>query len=404
MTDLSDSITRIANADYSHSHALPDQPWWENLESNFHKFPNGFELDLKTRSMVNATVVQDVILRTLAATLIASCCAPMTLGRLKKWDTSRDAEFYRNLANRGAREAFFKKPEAVVEVEVTDPRWVLFKPEDGVCKNLAFESPFTPVNQDFTDRYLKHSNNRTAIAQHWRHDGSPRPTLCVIHGFMADAYWANSKFLALEWFYKQGYDVLLYTLPFHGKRQGALSPFSGYGYFSGGFAQFNESVAQSIYDLRLFLDYLQANGVSQFGVTGISLGGYTASVLANVEERLEFCIPNVPVVSPPDLFLEWSPMNAVLKATMAVSGVSVRELRHLMAVHSPLSYKPKLDRERLMIIAGAGDRLAPPKYCRLLWEHWDRCRIHWFPGNHLVHLDQGRYLKEMLAFMRNLNF
>lgn len=48
------------------------------------------------------------------------------------------------------------------------------------------------------------------------HNG-PRPTLCVIHGFMADPYWVNSKLLELRWFYEQGYDILLYTLPFHGK-------------------------------------------------------------------------------------------------------------------------------------------------------------------------------------------
>jgi len=58
----------------------------------------------------------------------------------------------------------------------------------------------------------------------------------------------------------------------------------------------------------------------------------------------------------------------------------------------------------LMIISGAGDRLAPPKHSRLLWEHWDRCRLHWFPGNHILHLDQGKYLKDMAQFLRDINF
>ena len=75
-----------------------------------------------------------------------------------------------------------------------------------------------------------------------------------------------------------------------------------------------------------------------------------------------------------------------------------------MAVHSALTYQPKLPKERLMVIAGAGDRLAPPKHARLLWDHWDRPRIHWFPGNHLLHLDQGKYLKEMASFMREVGF
>ena len=30
--------------------------------------------------------------------------------------------------------------------------------------------------------------------------------------------------------------------------------------------------------------------------------------------------------------------------------------------------------------------------------------MHWFPGNHLVHVDQGKYLRQMAAFMRNIGF
>jgi hypothetical protein len=82
----------------------------------------------------------------------------------------------------------------------------------------------------------------------------------------------------------------------------------------------------------------------------------------------------------------------------------VRDARHTTAVHCPLTWQPKLPREKLMIIGGAGDRLAPPKHSRLLWDHWDRCRIHWFPGNHVIHLDQGKYLKEMASFLRQTGF
>jgi pimeloyl-ACP methyl ester carboxylesterase len=102
--------------------------------------------------------------------------------------------------------------------------------------------------------------------------------------------------------------------------------------------------------------------------------------------------------------MEWFPLNLPLKTLMKLSNTSIRDVRHMLAVHSPLTYAPLLPKDRLMVIAGAGDRLAPPKHARLLWDHWDRCRIHWFPGNHLLHLDQGKYLKEMSAFMREIGF
>ena len=37
-------------------------------------------------------------------------------------------------------------------------------------------------------------------------------------------------------------------------------------------------------------------------------------------------------------------------------------------------------------------------------DHWDRCQIHWFPGNHVIHLDKGKYLKEILSFLRGIDF
>ena len=140
------------------------------------------------------------------------------------------------------------------------------------------------------------------------------------------------------------------------------------------------------------------------GVTGISLGGYTSSILAAVEERLYFSVPNVPVVSLFDLMLQWFPASMVIKAGLRLSGMSIKEARHLMAVHCPLTYGPAIPKERLMIIGGAGDRLAPPKHARLLWDHWDRPAIHWFPGNHILHLDQGRYLKDVAGFLGKIGF
>ena len=103
------------------------------------------------------------------------------------------------------------------------------------------------------ERYAAHDRNRIARAQHWRHtDGEgPRPTLCVIHGFTASPYWVNSAFFSLPWFFHNGYDVLLYTLPFHGRRQSRRSPYSGTATFAHGFANLNEAMAQAVHDFRV---------------------------------------------------------------------------------------------------------------------------------------------------------
>ena len=70
----------------------------------------------------------------------------------------------------------------------------------------------------------------------------------------------------------------------------------------------------------------------------------------------------------------------------------------------PLTYQPAIPRDRLMIVGGVGDRLAPPKHSRLLWDHWDRPRIHWFPGNHILHVSQPDYLRRMTKFLAPVMF
>ncbi len=407
MTDLATTVSRIANENYSHTRRImPEQPWWKNLESSFHKFPDDFELDLRTEATVSATAGVDLLIRTAGATLLTALALPSTLQPLQLKKDLAHIKFYQRKANTGDPTTFFKKPRSSkVKIEASAYSGPFrFRPPKGTCELLSFDSPFKTVNPKLRDVYPRQRRNMRAMAQYWRHDDGPRPTLCVIHGFMADPYWLNRRFFALPWFFKQGYDILLYTLPHHGPRQSRLSPFSGHGLFAGGFANINESMAHAVHDFRIFVDYLESQGVDKIGVTGISLGGYTSALLATVEERLHFCIPNVPVVSLADLMLEWFPANLPIKAFLKGAGLSVRDARHFLAVHSPLTYPPLIPNERLMVIAGAGDRLAPPKHARLLWDHWDRPRIHWFPGNHILHLDQGKYLKEIAGFLREIGF
>jgi len=122
----------------------------------------------------------------------------------------------------------------------------------------------------------------------------------VIHGFGASPYLLNSACFALPWLYGKGYDLLLYTMPFHGARRAALAPMNGAGMFAFGPANFNEAMLHAVHDFRLFVDHLEASGVEQVGVAGLSLGGYLSAVLATVEERLRLVITNAAVTNMAD--------------------------------------------------------------------------------------------------------
>ncbi len=385
---------------------LPDRgKWWEQLDLDFPEREETFALKLRDRVQVSTTAVSDVVLRTAGACLVGATAFPLGYGPSKLRAAMADRDFYGPMAESGDPARFFPPPPEDVWVHTRRARLTRFRPADGVCNDLWFESPFVPANPRERDAYLRHVANRTAHARHWRHSDGPRPTVMAIHGFSADLYLLNEWFFALPWLYKMGFDVCLFTLPFHGPRQTRFSPFSGHGFFAGGINRINEAFAQGVHDFRILLNHFErVLGVKETGVMGVSLGGFTTALLAAVEPRLRFAIPNVPVASVPDLVHEWEPLGTIVRAGLKRYGLSLRDARHMLAVSCPITYPALLPCERLMVIGGVGDRLAPPKHSRLLWDHWGRCRLHWFPGSHLVHLDRGDYLRQVARFMRDVGF
>jgi pimeloyl-ACP methyl ester carboxylesterase len=400
-------VSRIVHESYECSAPLvPAGRWWEQLDRDFARRPEAFDLALGDRLQIGAAAGFDHLVRAVFGTMVGATAIPFGFNPIELRRSMRSVGLYAEMAESADPTRFFREPPAGVRVRTKRGRWYpRFEPEDGVCEVVRFDSPFQPVHPDQHKPYLRHDQNRIAYARMIRHRQGPRPTIVAIHGFTAEGYLINEWFFALPWFYRMGCDIALFTLPFHGPRQTRFSAFSGHGFFAGGSARFNEAVAQSVFDFRILLNWLlRERGVEQVGVTGLSLGGFISSMLASVENKLAFALPNVPIISVADLMLEWQPIGALMRAALATTGLSPADARRLVAVSCPLTYPPVLPPERLMIVGGAGDRLAPPKHSRLLWDHWNRCRIYWFPGSHSIHLDRGKYLTEMARFMVGLGF
>ncbi|MAK45213.1 MULTISPECIES: alpha/beta hydrolase family protein [Spongiibacter] len=374
-------------------------PWWLSLPEDFYSQSDGTELDGESPLQVYGTAAVDRVLRTaLGSAISASLLPKLLLNPSALADERRFMDFYAGLAAQRDVTKVFKTPPQVDVKAVQTPRWAGWRKKVPTLQ-LSFDSPFEPLNPDMVDRYLSHQRNRRAQVQYWSHPEGPRPTLIFVHGVVASDYEFNSRFFSLPWFYERGYDIALFTIPFHGQRAGRLSLFSGQGLFSDGFAQMTEGMLQSICDLRVLVDFLERRGAPHIGISGLSLGGYLSALLAAVEPRLAFCIPNSPLVAPVDTIRSWQPTHEIMELIERRSGFSAMDLRRGMAIHSPLSYQPLLDPEKVMIIGGAGDRFTPPRFVRLLHGHWPDSHLHWFPGNHVIHLGRQEYLKLMLSFM-----
>jgi Prolyl oligopeptidase family len=384
---------------------VPDVP---GADAGSTGLPDRSDLSLGQRIIVDTSVIADIGLRTAVASMVAAAMLPpIAAAAVLRSDTRREREylrFYAELAEEQDPVKSFPSPTSQPRVTGRPANPVAEWIARGNVENIRFDSSFEAVNPAMRNAWRRLTRNNVVHAQHWRHDDGPHPTLCFIHGFLGSAYLVNGLFFSLPWFYRSGYDILLYTLPFHGRRAEKYSPFSGYGLFTRGMAGFAEAMAQAVHDFRSIIDYLQFTGVDKIALTGISLGGYTSSLIASVDNRLQAVIPNVPVVTPESALDDWFPANKLVVLGRHISNTSREESVASSAYHCPLNYAPLVPKERRLIITGLGDRLAPPDQAEALWEHWDRCAFHWFPGNHILHVSQPEYLRRMTRFMRPFMF
>ncbi|QUR66043.1 alpha/beta hydrolase family protein [Mycobacterium spongiae] len=401
MSEMSEAAgtSGTAGADPIDPRLMPDVP---GADASAEGLPPRSSLSLRQRVLVESSAIGDITLRTAVSTLLSTTVPPAVLASVVRHSGSERANlaFYADLAAEHDPAKSFPAPTEVPRISARQANPLAEYIARGMVDNIEFASSFRAINPTMRRRWSALTSNNIVRAQHWRHDDGPRPTLCVIHGFMGSSYLLNGVFFSLPWYYRSGYDVLLYTLPFHGRRAERHSPFSGFGYFAAGLNGFAESMAQAVHDFRSIINYLRHTGVDRIALTGISLGGYTSALVASVDDRLEAVIPNCPVVTLATMFDQWFPASKLVELGLWLSRINRQDLADGLAYHCPLNYAPLIAPERRMVITGLGDRMAPPEQAVKLWEHWDRCAMHWFPGSHVLHVSQLDYLRRMTRFLQ----
>lgn len=220
--------------------------------------------------------------------------------------------------------------------------------------------------------------------EHWVHEpGTAVGSVIVLHGFAMG--WPVIDAMAMsasEWF-ERGFNVLLLTLPDHGPRRPAGAVFSGQSYTVPHAVLLAAAVRQAIHEIFELKGWLRSQGDEPVGLVGMSLGGYLASLCAGLSSDFDFLVALVPPACMGDLawrvYRDTGHHKAGLDATL-----TEENMRAAFYIHSPLAHPRKMARERILIAAGAGDRIVPPEHPSALWEHWERPRIHWLRGSHMA--------------------
>lgn len=290
---------------------------------------------------------------------------------------------------------FFDFPaSALVPLEVRERRRRSLSGGVALSRQLAYryQAHGEPDGESLEHIHLEHWMHRPAY---------PRATVVTVHGFTMGQPRIDALVLFARHWFRRGLDVAILTLPHHGARTPADSRFSGERFAVPHVARLSEAVRQAIFEMRLVTRWLRESVGGPVGLLGISLGGYLSALAASLDAELDFAVPMVPPVCIGDLAWRFF-LRSRHYRDGATPAFSQEELRSLYRVHSPLAHGLRTPRERVMIIAGRGDRIVPPEHPHALWLHWGRPRIHWYSGSHLAPFGRGRIIREIDAHLRSI--
>jgi hypothetical protein len=248
-------------------------------------------------------------------------------------------------------------------------------------QHLSFESGYEPHPEEpGRDRYLSFHGCRTGHAWLLRHDQPERPWMICIHGLGMGWPFADFTAFPPSTFHQRfGLNVVYPILPYHGPRR--VTAISGEGLVSRNVIDTVHGAAQIVWDLRRLVSWIRSQGGRSIGVYGLSLGGFSTSLLASFEADLACAVAGIPAADFAWLIQHHTPDT--LMREIEAGGLSRRQLEALLRVVSPLQLTPKVPRERRYLFGGTADRIVPPDVVHRLWVHWERPQSVWYPGAHM---------------------
>ena len=79
-------------------------------------------------------------------------------------------------------------------------------------------------------------------------------------------------------------------------------------------------------------------------------------------------------------------------------------MKSIWELHSPLYFKPKIPKERILFIAAKGDRIAPFAHVSEICKRWENPVHHFFSGGHEVTFRPKERGKAWYGFLADMGF
>lgn len=266
-----------------------------------------------------------------------------------------------------------------------------------VRKNVhdaAWASTFSPWLGEVREKYLARVENRTARARLFTGvdplKPTTRPAVIAVHGYMGGHWLLEEATWPIPWLMKLGLDVALVVLPFHALRAG---PRRGAPNFPSADPRMtNEGFGQAVFDIGALESWLRARGAPHVGIMGVSLGGYTSSLVATIRP-VDFVMPMIPLASIADFAREQGRLG-----DGAVEAEQHAALERANRVVSPLARPLKVAATRALVVAAEHDRITPQAHARRIATHFG-CALEVIPGGHLFQVGRASAFKGLARML-----
>ena len=248
-------------------------------------------------------------------------------------------------------------------------------PHEGI---VTIEWP-SPVKTDFPEN--DHARALWFIGPR----GPSAPTAIVLHALMSASDIGYRRLAA--WFHAHGWNMIFPHLPFHYSRKPR-------GYSNGALAVtanlplVAEALRQAVVEIRQLMAHLRSRRCAEFGLLGTSYGGWAGSLLSFVEPDFRFLTLIQPIIDVEHVTWE-SPAAAAIRRILAARGIAEGDSSRHAHLSSPLHGRPLTPPDRIVLIAGSYDTVAPASELRELANAWR--------GSHYVEVRQGHFGYAALA-------
>lgn len=228
---------------------------------------------------------------------------------------------------------------------------------------------------------LRLPETNTAIAQVFRMGPlGKRPVVVWVPGQAISASDWESLQTYFNGVLDSGCDVVLYVPPYHLERTPAGLG-SGDAMLATDFADHLGVFAQEVSDLRRLSLWLRAQGVRWLGAFGSSMGGGMLLRTVTFDPAFDFLILKQPLVDWNTVIArpEMAPVRARIEAEV---GPQVREQAYRALDSRPDA--PKLPAERIALLYGQYDQVAPEAQARSLADAWRLSEVRVYPRGHAL--------------------